>query len=510
MSASGQYQLSCINGTSGGTSGVYYSIDYGVSWTQISLSILPLNNWSKICMSSSGQFQSACVKFSSGGIYTTSLYNSPIYGNITFQGPSTNSSITTSGTSTLTLNSTGGILLNPLGGTVKIGDNVSVTGSSANTQISIGQSANVSSGVNNMSIGINVGRSAGTGQNNLLYGMVVGQSMTSANNNMLFGWTCGNALTTGSQNCGFGIANLSNLTTGSYNTCYGSTCANSLIGGNTNTFIGYNTGNNTTTGSNNVAIGADVGAHTTGGANVSIGGGGTNYALTTGNYNTSVGLNAGYSLITGSGNTYIGINAGYGSSSNAQNEIVISAGNFVQSGAGNDTALIRCKQNGFYMSGYTAGSSIGITSSGNITSTSDSRLKNSIQYLTKEGNMDIIMRLKPASYKLNQDLFKEKWVGFIAQDLMEVIPNCVDCKKYEYLYETDPQGKPLFNQEGQIVYKKDENGKLMPRYKTVDFNEIWTRTVLAVQEQQTEITELKAQVASLKATVDMLVSRINQ
>jgi hypothetical protein len=438
MSASGQYQLSCINGTSGGTSGVYYSIDYGVSWTQISLSILPLNNWSKICMSSSGQFQSACVKFSSGGIYTTSLYNSPIYGNITFQGPSTNSSITTSGTSTLTLNSTGGILLNPLGGTVKIGDNVSVTGSSANTQISIGQSANFSSGVNNMSIGINVGRSAGTGQNNTILGQVVGQAMTTSSQNVLIGVACGNALTSGDNNVAIGVL-----------------CAN---------------------------------------------------ALTTGGENTCIGNGSGNSLTTGTGNTCIGRSA-ITSSVGAVEEIVLGTN---QVGKGNNSAVIKCNQDKFFMSGYTAGSSIGITSSGNITSTSDSRLKNSIQYLTKEGNMDIIMRLKPASYKLNQDLFKEKWVGFIAQDLMKVIPNCVDCKKYEYLYETDPQGKPLFNQEGQIVYKKDENGKLMPRYKTVDFNEIWTRTVLAVQEQQTEITELKAQVASLKATVDMLVSRINQ
>ena len=123
------------------------------------------------------------------------------------------------------------------------------------------------------------------------------------------------------------------------------------------------------------------------------------------------------------------------------------------------------------------------------------------------------MGLKPASYKLNADTYKDKWVGFIAQDLLEVIPNCVDGKKYPYQYKTDSTGKPLFDEEGNIIYLKDENGELKPRYLSVDFNEIWTRSVLAIQEQQqqiinqqTEITDLKAQLASLKAIVDSLVA----
>jgi hypothetical protein len=378
-----------------------------------------------------------------------------------------------------------------------IASNVSITGNSANFSIRIGDNANVSSGLNNTSVGVLVGRSAGTGQNNTLYGVSVGRAMTSASQNVLIGGACGDAMTSGGSNVAVGIICMNSLTTGSSNTCVGNGSGSSITTGTHNLALGENALNNTsasTTGTYNTAIG-----HLTmSGVSSGIG-------------NTALGSFAGGTLTSGTYNIYIGYNT-QASGVNPTDEIAI--GN-AQTGKGSNTAIVKCAQDGFYMSGYTAGSSIGITSSGNITSTSDRRVKNSIEYLTKDGNMDIIMRLKPASYKLNQDPFKEKWVGFIAQDLMEVIPNCVDCKKYEYLYEADKDGKPLFNEEGQIIYKKDENGELMPRYKTVDLNEIWTRTVLAVQEQQqtiihqqTEITDLKAQLALLKSTVDMLVSRI--
>jgi hypothetical protein len=110
MSSSGQYRMACVNGTIIPLlPAIYYSIDYGINWTPVSLSILASNNWYSICMSSSGQFQSVCINNSSGSIYTNGLYSSPIYGNISFQGPSTNS-ITTSGTATLSINSQGGAL----------------------------------------------------------------------------------------------------------------------------------------------------------------------------------------------------------------------------------------------------------------------------------------------------------------------------------------------------------------------------------------------------------------
>jgi hypothetical protein len=50
MSSSGQYQSGCVP-----NAGIYYSSDYGVTWTASSVAS---NAWFTICMSSSGQFQS--------------------------------------------------------------------------------------------------------------------------------------------------------------------------------------------------------------------------------------------------------------------------------------------------------------------------------------------------------------------------------------------------------------------------------------------------------------------
>jgi len=117
------------------------------------------------------------------------------------------------------------------------------------------------------------------------------------------------------------------------------------------------------------------------------------------------------------------------------------------------------------------------------------------------------MKLKPAEFKLKIDTIKEKYVGLIADDLMEVMPNCVDGKKYEYEWEMDLDRNPIRDEDGNVKLRRDEKGELIPRYKGVDWNEISARTILAVQEQQAEITDLKAQLASLKAVVDALVAQ---
>jgi len=53
MSSSGKYQMACI-----GTGSIYYSTNYGVSWASSGLSSA---NWQSICMSSNGQYSSSCI-----------------------------------------------------------------------------------------------------------------------------------------------------------------------------------------------------------------------------------------------------------------------------------------------------------------------------------------------------------------------------------------------------------------------------------------------------------------
>jgi hypothetical protein len=421
------------------------------------------------------------------------------------------------------------LLLNPLGGTVQISDNVSITGNSVNKQIRIGENVFTGFGSNNISTGIFVGRSASTGGNNILYGSSVGTSMTSGNTNALFGAGCGDALTTGFSNCGFGIKNMNFLTTGNYNTCFGNTCGNALTAGNGgNTFVGFNSGYRSTTslnciaigvntgcgttGNENITIGADIGAGiTTGIGNISVGASGTNRVLTTGNNNVSVGINAGYHLITGIGNTYLGTNAGNGSLSTATNEIVISAGTSAVAGAGNDTALIRVAQNAFYLSGYTAGGTATFGAGGQVVASSDRDTKNNITYLTNQGTIQKVLGLKPCTFELKADKnpIPKVYTGFIAQDVDEVIPTAVDGRKYKFQYEQNADHSPKVDEEGNVVYMKDADGNPYPRYLGLNTTDILATAVLAIQEQQTEITDLKAQLASLKATIDILLSKIN-
>lgn len=84
------------------------------------------------------------------------------------------------------------------------------------------------------------------------------------------------------------------------------------------------------------------------------------------------------------------------------------------------------------------------------------------------------------------------------------MPNCVDGKKYQYEWEMDLDRNPIRDEDGNVKLRRDENGELIPRYKGLDWTEITTRAILAVQEQQAEITELKAQLALLKSDIDAI------
>ena len=68
MSASGQYQIACTYGTYG----IYYSSNYGVSWTASNAPTSP--QWYEVCMSTSGQYASACSASTSTITYYSSNY----------------------------------------------------------------------------------------------------------------------------------------------------------------------------------------------------------------------------------------------------------------------------------------------------------------------------------------------------------------------------------------------------------------------------------------------------
>jgi len=102
---------------------------------------------------------------------------------------------------------------------------------------------------------------------------------------------------------------------------------------------------------------------------------------------------------------------------------------------------------------------------------SDRRLKENIDY--NYNATDILNQLKPVSYNfIGQD---RTYHGFIAQDILEVVP--------------------------QYVAKGTDD------FYQIDYSKFTGILCKAVQEQHAKITSLEAQLASLKATVDALVAQ---
>jgi hypothetical protein len=291
---------------------------------------------------------------------------------------------------------------------------------------------------------------------------------------------------------------------GDQNIAIGTICGNSTMSGDANTLMGHGAGFTLSSGTRNTLIGRGAGQPmTVGNDNTAVGWAAGN-AIVDGYSNVMIGSGAGSTIKSGHTNVYIGRGATAYSDS-VYGEIVIGQ----VAGNGNQTVTLGGAQaNNLFLNGYTSTSTaLTIGTNGRLISGSDRRLKNSIIYLDKVGAIDKILKLKPCQYKFNSDPFGNSG-GFIAQDVMEVLPNAVDGRKYPYYFERNADGSPKMDEEGNVIYTKNQvTGELMERYLGLNINEITGWTVLAIQEQQDKIVSLEAQLASLKATVDALVAQ---
>ena len=115
-----------------------------------------------------------------------------------------------------------------------------------------------------------------------------------------------------------------------------------------------------------------------------------------------------------------------------------------------------------------------IGTSGTATSyntSSDYRLKENIAPMT--GALDTVLQLKPVTYKWKVD--GSDGQGFIAHELQAVVPDCVTGEKDA----VDAEGNP--------------------QYQGIDTSFLVATLTAAIQEQQALITQLQADVATLKA-----------
>ena len=131
------------------------------------------------------------------------------------------------------------------------------------------------------------------------------------------------------------------------------------------------------------------------------------------------------------------------------------------------------------------------SSSGVLTSSSDSRIKSNITYVSNLA-LPTINLLKPAYYTFNFDPYNKR-LGFIAQDVATSIPEAVDGKKYDKQYQRNDDGTAKLDESGNLIFLDE------PRYLGLDSTSILAMCVKSIQELTAKNSDLEARLAALEA-----------
>lgn len=162
---------------------------------------------------------------------------------------------------------------------------------------------------------------------------------------------------------------------------------------------------------------------------------------------------------------------------------------------------------------YTTTGTMTMTSGGLITSgSSDRRIKENIIYQTNTSDaLSRVLELKPATFKYISG--QGTHLGFIAQDVEQFIPEAVDGKKYEWVWEVDSNGNPRFGEDGLPIYRLDKDGNRIIRPRSIDDRALIATQTLAIQElsllsnlQQHKIISLEFQLTQTQAQLSSLLA----
>jgi hypothetical protein len=249
-----------------------------------------------------------------------------------------------------------------------------------------------SSNRNNVFVGYQAGNSNTTGRDNTASGTYALYSNTTGIYNTASGVNALYSNTIGFLNTASGSLSLYSNTTGYNNTASGTYALYSNTTGHDNTASGTNALYYNTTGNSNTASGNLSLRSNTTGLNNTASGFQSLLSNTTGNNNTAMGYQAGSDLTTGSNNILIGYNA-QPSSATVSNEVTIGNSN----------------NNSYRM--YAA----------SWTNASDARYKHDITDLPY--GLDFILKLRPRQYVYNNSIDNKITMGFIAQEVQEVMKN---------------------------------------------------------------------------------------
>ena len=270
---------------------------------------------------------------------------------------------------------------------------------------------------------------------------------------------------------------------------------NNASTGNYNTFFGYKAGIANTTGDFNIAIGVDAAeANQTGSANIMIGnsagenlnGGSRNVmtgqlagaGITTGNGNILLGHMSGWNLETGSENIFIGTFAGL-NYSDVSNELWIGQSPdmmnpntpVITADLINNKVVINgyLDQNHQNRAFFSYGSAGGTTAWYND---SDLRKKKNIQQITEALKKVLELRGVHFEWKDIKNHPEKGQIGFIAQEVIDIIPEVVDSSNDNYSMSYAPLTALLVEavkeQQKQIAKQKEELTLLRSDLKNIE------------------------------------------
>ena len=311
---------------------------------------------------------------------------------------------------------------------------------------------------------------------------------------------------TADENTATGAGALLNNTTGGGNTAHGAFALFSNTGGVNNTAIGFQALYSNTTGSANTAIGSGTLFSTTGTDNTAMGGaalssnttGGDNtangaFALssnTTGSANTAIGSGALGSNTTGSFNVALGDSAGGNLSAGSRENIDIGNAGFAD-----DANTIRigddAHQSATFIAGIygvaVSGLTVVMDSSDHLgTVGSSRRFKKEIKPMDKAS--EALLALNPVTFRYKKEIDSKgiPQFGLVAEDVEKVNPD---------LIVRDKEGKPYSVRYDAV------NAMLLNEFlKEHRKNET----------QETTLAELKAEIATLSATVKAQAEQIQK
>ena len=435
--------ISSVTALSGAVTGTPSSSNYlrgDGTWSTIPATS-PGGSNTQVQYNSSGSFAGS-ANFTFNGTTVTMANDASIHGLTVGLGGGAVASNTAVGTAALFSNSTGA-------NSVAVGYVASYY-QTGNSNTSLGHQSfqgqsGLSTGTNNTALGKDTLYSNTTGAYNIAVGEAALRTNTTGSNSTVIGYQASYYNTTGGNNTAIGWNALLSNTTASNNTAVGYQASYSNTTGGYNTAIGMQSMYYMTTGGSNVAIGFQaLGGNTTSGASfvnnnavaigynaLTYGGGGNSVAVgyqaglnevNAGGNNVYIGKSAGSTITSGSVDVYLGYQAA-ASSASASNEIVIGAN---ITGKGNNTGFISPNGGGVYQGNNSTTWSF----------TSDQRLKKNIVTNTDGLNKISQLTVRNFEYRLPEEVDPELkptdalnitgvQLGFIAQELQAVLPDCV-------------------------------------------------------------------------------------